>query len=66
MNTSTLIHTAALLAIGFIIIAASTVQSTPLNSKPAVTTASPLAIYAHDVGKAMRRAETGVLSMEDR
>ncbi|HTP83948.1 MAG TPA: hypothetical protein VMQ11_13445 [Alphaproteobacteria bacterium] len=66
MNQSKLIHTAAFLAIGLIVVATSNVMSSPLNSQVKATTASPMALYAHDVAKAIRRAETGALSIEDR
>jgi hypothetical protein len=68
MNKSTLIQTAALLAVAVIMVAATNVKSSPLNSQvtTAATTASPMAIYARDVAHAMRRAETGVLLVEDR
>lgn len=61
MNKSTLIQTAALLAVGLILVGASNVKSSPLNSGVTATTAGPMAVYAHDVAKAIRRAETGAL-----
>ena len=66
MNRSTFIQTAAYLAVGLIVVAASSVKSSPLNSTPTATTANPMAVYAHDVAKAIRRAETGAMSIEDR
>ena len=61
MNKSSFIKTAAFLAVGLVVVAASNVKSSPLNSPVKTTTASPMAIYAHDVAKAIRRAETGAL-----
>ncbi|HTY65284.1 MAG TPA: hypothetical protein VMH36_01435 [Alphaproteobacteria bacterium] len=61
MNKSTLIQAATFVAVGLIVVAASNVMSSPLNSQVKATTASPMAVYAHDVGKAIRRAETAAL-----
>jgi len=66
MNKRTLIQTAAVFAVAVVLVAASNVKSSPLNFQDTQATASPIAVYAHDVGKAIRRAETGVLLTEDR
>ncbi len=66
MNKSKLIHTAAFLAVGLIVVAVSSVKSSPLNSQvKANAAASPMAVYAHDAA-AIRRAKTGALSTQDR
>ncbi|MBV8538067.1 MAG: hypothetical protein JO128_20895 [Alphaproteobacteria bacterium] len=65
MTKSKLIHAAAFVAIGFIVVAASHVKSSPLNSEVKATAASPMAVYAHDAA-AIRRAKTGALPAQDR
>jgi hypothetical protein len=69
MTKSTFIHAATFVAVGLIVVAASNVMSSPLNSQATATaknTPSPMAIYARNVAHEMRRAETGVLLVEDR
>ncbi len=66
MKKTTLIPTAALLAVGLIIVAASNVTFAPVNSETTAKAASPLAAYAHGAGKTMRRAEAGILTIQDR
>ena len=60
-------QTASLLIGGLMLLGASAVHSATLSaSYPVVAGASPVGAYMHDVGQAMRRSETGVLSLEDR
>ena len=65
MNKS--FQTASLLIVALVMLGASAVQSATFTASHAIVAGpSPLATYAHDVAQAMRRTETGVLSLEDR
>ena len=67
MDKSAFIQRFSLVTVSLLLMAGSAVQSQTLSATQAgFTTASPIAIYAHDVAKAMRRAETGMPSFEDR
>lgn len=57
----------SLLIAGLVLLGASAVHSATLNVSHAIVAGStPVGTYMHDVAQAMRRTETGALSLQDR
>lgn len=54
---------AAAVEIGLVVLAATAVQSAPIQASSSATAPGPLVVYAQAVSKAIVRAETALLPM---